>query len=396
MEKLPVIVLSGFLGAGKTTLLQKLLSKQNSYKIALIVNDMSEINVDANLLGSGTAKIIRQEEHIIEMSNGCICCTLREDLLTEVRKIAEAQKFDYLIIESSGISEPMPVAATFHFRDENGKSLSDLTYIDNMLTVVDASQFLDQFSSNNYLNEAYMDIDPEDDRSIVHLLVDQIEFANTIVLNKIDLVKPEILDIIRAAIKGLNPEAILIETTFSNLSFDQVVSTKRFDLAKAEQYSLWAKELNGFHTPEVELYGVTSFVYKRRLPFHPERFFKFTESEWPGVLRAKGYFWLAGREDKCGELSQAGPFVKTNSAGNWWASIHKTEWPLSDEWAAWLSSLWDKTVGDRRQELVFIGIGMNIKKIINLLDECLINEEEQRMISTGQLLIDPFPSWNHS
>lgn len=394
MKKLPVIVLSGFLGAGKTTLLQKLLSTQNSYKIALIVNDMSEINIDANLLGSGTAKIIRQEEHIIEMSNGCICCTLREDLLTEVRKIAEAQKFDYLLIESSGISEPMPVAATFHFRDENGKSLSDITYIDNMLTVVDASQFIDQFSSTDYLNEAYVDVDPEDDRSIVHLLVDQIEFANTIVLNKIDLVKPELLDLIRAAIKGLNPEAILIETTFSNLPLDQILFTRRFDLAEAEKYSLWAKELNGFHTPEVELYGVTSFVYKRRLPFHPERFFKFTEREWPGVLRSKGYFWLAGREDKCGELSQAGPFVKTNSAGNWWASIPKTQWPLSDEWAAWLSSVWDKNVGDRRQELVFIGIGMNVETITNLLDDCLIKEEEQKMMSTGQVFRDPFPSWD--
>lgn len=395
MKKLPVVVLSGFLGAGKTTLLQQLLSKQNSYKIALIVNDMNEINVDANLLGNGTAKVIRQEEHLIEMSNGCICCTLREDLLIEVRKIAESQKFDYLLIESSGISEPMPVAATFHFRDENGISLSDLTYIDNMLTVVDASQFVDQFCSVNYLNETYLDVDPEDDRSIVHLLVDQIEFANTIVLNKVDLVKPAILDIIRSTIKGLNPEAILIETTFSNLPLDQVLFTKRFDLAKAEKYSLWAKELNGFHTPEVEQYGVTSFVYKRRLPFHPERFLKFTESEWPGVVRAKGYFWLAGRDNKCGELSQAGSFVKTNLAGNWWASIDKKQWPLSNEWGAWLSKIWDKNVGDRRQELVFIGIGMDVEEINRLLDDCLINEEEQKMISKGQALTDPFPSWDY-
>ncbi|MFO7481828.1 zinc metallochaperone GTPase ZigA [Oceanibaculum nanhaiense] len=398
--RLPVTVLSGFLGAGKTTLMNHVLNNREGKRVAVIVNDMSEVNIDADLIREGGADLSRTEETLVEMTNGCICCTLRDDLLNEVRRLAEDGRFDYLLIESTGISEPLPVAATFDFRSEEGESLSDVARLDTMVTVVDAANLLRDYASADFLRDRGESLGEEDERSLVNLLVEQIEFADVVILNKTDVADPAALDAARKIIRALNPDAELIETSQSRVALDRVLNTGRFDFEKAQEHPLWFKELYGFadHTPESEQYGVRSFTYRARQPFHPQKFFDFVNSAWPGVIRAKGHFWLATRPDWVGELSQAGALVKHEAMGFWWASVPKERWPDDPEWCRHIARAWDSVYADRRQEIVFIGAHMDEAEIRRQLDACLLGDADALTLEPDrwQGLEDPFPVWRRA
>ncbi len=394
-NKLPVTVFSGFLGAGKTTLLNNVLNNREGTRVAVIVNDMSEVNIDATLVRDGGANLSRTEEKLVEMTNGCICCTLREDLLEEVRKLAEDGRFDYLLIESTGISEPMPVAATFDFRDESGQSLLDVAELDTMVTVVDAANLLADYSSADFLKDRGESTGEEDERTLVDLLVEQMEFANIIVVNKCDLVSEDQLDIVTRIIKALNPEARIIYTDHGKVPLNDIMGTGLFDFAEAETMAGWYKELMGEHTPETEEYGITSFVYHSRKPFHPQRFYEFTQKPLPGVIRAKGFFWLASRMDWVGELAVAGPLLRHQAAGLWWADIPRDDWPEDEESRKMLDELWSEPFGDRRQEMVFIGTDMDEATIRQQLEACLLTDKEMKSDrKSWEKLQDPFPEWN--
>tara|TARA_Y100001934_G_scaffold17679_1_gene20933 strand:+ start:4242 stop:5471 length:1230 start_codon:yes stop_codon:yes gene_type:complete len=399
-SNLPVTVLSGFLGAGKTTLMNHILNNREGKRVAVIVNDMSEVNIDADLIRDGGADLSRTEETLVEMTNGCICCTLRDDLLEEVRRLAEDGRFDYLLIESTGISEPLPVAATFSFRSEEGDSLEDVSRLDTMVTVVDAANILRDYASTDFLKDRGEALGDEDNRTLVNLLVDQIEFADVIILNKIDAATPKQLDTARKIIRSLNSDAELIETSMSRVPLDKVLNTGRFDHDKAQEHPLWFKELYDFanHTPETEEYGVRSFVYRARRPFHPEKFHAFINSSWPGVIRAKGHFWLASRPEWVGELSQAGALVRHEAMGIWWSSIPKERWPDHPDWLRHMENTWDAVYGDRRQEIVFIGFEMDEATIRSRLDACLVGDANAKAMQPAawKKLADPFPAWKQA
>jgi G3E family GTPase len=399
-ENLPVTVLSGFLGAGKTTLMNHILNNREGKRVAVIVNDMSEVNIDADLIRDGGADLSRTEETLVEMTNGCICCTLRDDLLEEVRRLADDGRFDYLLIESTGISEPLPVAATFSFRSEEGDSLEDVSRLDTMVTVVDAANLLHDYASTDFLQDRGEALGDEDNRTLVNLLVDQIEFADVIILNKIDAATPEQLDAARKIIRSLNADAELIETSMSRVPLDKVLNTGRFDHDKAQEHPLWFKELYDFanHAPETEEYGVRSFVYRARRPFHPEKFHAFINSPWNGVIRAKGHFWLATRPEWVGELSQAGAIVRNEAMGFWWSSIPRERWPDHPEWRQHMEDTWDDVYGDRRQEIVFIGTGMDESEIRRRLDTCLVGDANAKAMQpkAWKKLNDPFPEWKRA
>ena len=392
---LPVTVLSGFLGAGKTTILNNILNNREGKKVAVIVNDMSEVNIDASIVRDGGANLSRTEEKLVEMTNGCICCTLREDLLKEVRKLAEDNKFDYLLIESTGISEPMPVAATFDFRDEYDESLSDVAKLDTMVTVVDAANILADYSSIDFLKQRGESLGDDDERTLVDLLVEQMEFANVIIINKCDLVTQNQLENVTKIVKAQNPEAIIKYTENGNIDIKDIVGTGLFNFEKAETMAGWYQELIGDHKPETEEFGITSFVYRSHRPFHPQRFYQFTEKSLPGVIRSKGFFWLASRMDWVGEIAIAGAILKHKAAGKWWINIPKNHWPEDEEHKKMLQKLWKEPYGDRRQEIVFIGTNMDKDKIYAALDSCLLTDQEMKNgPEEWQKFTDPFPKWS--
>jgi len=393
-QQLPVTVLSGFLGAGKTTVLNQVLRNREGLRVAVIVNDMSEVNIDASLVRDGGANLSRTEEKLVEFSNGCICCTLREDLLKEVQKLAAEGRFDYLLIESTGISEPMPVAATFAVRDEAGFSLSDVARLDTMVTVVDAATLVNDFSSTEFLRDRGEVAGAEDERSVVDLMTDQLEFADVVILNKLDRVDQDGERHAYAVIKALNPSARIVRSIRGKIAPTEILGTGLFDFDRAQESPGWARELRGEHTPETEEYGISSFVYRPRRPFHPERLMAFFNSDWPGVVRSKGYFWLATRHDIAGSLSQAGGALTHEAAGMWWSAVPEERWPDDQESREYLREVTVDGYGDRRQELVVIGIDMDEVRIRTSLDRCLLSDPEYDLGPRGWLeLADPFPRW---
>ncbi len=396
IQKLPVTVLSGFLGAGKTTVLNHILTNREKRRVAVIVNDMSEVNIDAALVKGGEAALSRTEEKLIEMTNGCICCTLREDLLVEVGRLAQEGRFDYLVIESTGISEPLPVAETFTFQDDTGKSLQEITRLDTMVTVVDAENFLCDYEESASLIDRGIALDESDERNIVDLLVEQVEFANVIVINKMDRVTDDERDRLRSLLHKLNPDARLVEAKYGKVPLDTILNTESFDFEIASSAAGWMKQIRGEETSEKDEYGISSFVFRARRPFHPKRLEAFLEtSTSAGLLRAKGFIWLASRPTEMGILALAGRSCTLNSNGHWLADIPRHEWELTDEDLKETMATWDESVGDRSQELVLIGRHLDEDLLRGKLEACLLVDREMAVGASRWIRYkDPFPPWS--
>ena len=395
--QLPVTVLSGFLGAGKTTVLNHILNNRDGLRVAVIVNDMSEINIDAATV-KNEISFNRAEEKLVEMSNGCICCTLREDLLEEIGRLAHEGKYDYLVIEFTGISEPLPVAETFTFADEDGKSLSEISRLDSMVTVVDALNFLKDYDEAKFLNEVGESLGEEDERSVADLLVEQVEFADILLISKTDLVSEQELARLKSILQTLNTEAIQIPIEHGKVPLDKVLNTGRFSFERAQQSPGWLKEMRGEHVPETEEFGISSFSYEARRPFDPQKFYDFIHSKDIAgkLIRSKGFFWLATRPQLAGIWSQAGGMARYGAAGLFWKAVPKEQWPEDPEYLKAIEEQWMEPFGDMRQELVFIGQGLNKNDIIERLDRCLLTDEQ--LIQGHHVwaeMPDPFPAWEH-